>query len=149
MKTPLLSCCRSISNTSVIFLRPASRGIAGRRNLNFVPAPQKGFLSYCGSARSAVPLVRLVRTVWKHGEAQRATPRGQPGVDDGRTSSTRSRKMTFSPSQEPDATRVFPSDWCSMTTVALSLVASFSRTFSGESVLINQLVSSWPLSAVF
>jgi hypothetical protein len=38
--------------------------------------------------------------------------------------------MTFSPSQDPDVTRIFPSNWRSNTMVALSLVASFSRTFS-------------------
>jgi hypothetical protein len=49
-------------------------------------------------------------------------------------------KMTFSPSQDPDVTRIFPSDWRSTTIVALSLVASFSRTFSSMSVLINHFV---------
>src|SRR6516164_8547151 len=96
MKTPLLSCCRSISNTSVIFLQPASPGIAGRRNLNFIPVPQKGFLSYCATSqrpgRSAlitraglhhpsirfvaldrrVPLVRLVRPRRPAGRRRRA-----------------------------------------------------------------------------
>jgi hypothetical protein len=48
--------------------------------------------------------------------------------------------MTFSPSQDPDVTRIFPSDWRSTTMVTLSLVASFSRTFSSMSVLINHFV---------
>jgi hypothetical protein len=48
--------------------------------------------------------------------------------------------MTFSPSQEPDVTRIFPSVWRSTTMVTLSLVASFSRTFSCFSVLINHFV---------
>jgi Helicase associated domain len=38
---------------------------------------------------------------------------------------------------QPDVTRIFRSVRRSTTMVALSLVASFSRTFSGESVLIN------------
>jgi hypothetical protein len=37
-------------------------------------------------------------------------------------------------------TRIFPSIWRSTTMVALSLVASFSRTFSSMSVLINHFV---------
>jgi tripartite-type tricarboxylate transporter receptor subunit TctC len=43
--------------------------------------------------------------------------------------------MTFSPSQDPDVTRIFPSNWRSTTMVILSLVASFSRTFSCFSAL--------------
>ena len=65
MKTPLLSCCRSISNTSVVFLRPASPGMAGRRNLNFIPAPQKGFLSYCATSQRPGRSARMQRPAGK------------------------------------------------------------------------------------
>jgi hypothetical protein len=39
-------------------------------------------------------------------------------------------KMTFSASQDPDVTRILPSGCFSITSVVLSDVASFSRTFS-------------------
>jgi transposase-like protein len=46
--------------------------------------------------------------------------------------------MSFSLSQEPEVTRIFPSIWRSITIVALSEVASLSKTFWGVSVLISQ-----------
>src|SRR5438067_3556601 len=41
------------------------------------------------------------------------------------------------PSQEPDVTRILPSSAFSQTSAVLSVVASFSRTFSRFSVLIS------------
>jgi hypothetical protein len=39
-------------------------------------------------------------------------------------------KITFPPAQEPDVTRILPSGAFSQTSLVLSVVASFSKTFS-------------------
>jgi hypothetical protein len=82
------------------------------------------------SARSAGRLVGLVADV-------------QPPLDVAHLERPITQN-TFSLSQEPDVTRIFPSDWRSTTMVALSLVASFSRTFSvgsGASEPANERIS--------